>query len=88
MHALYFQVSRPDVLTNNFTSEFAQAFFMRGKCYMYMGDHKRALYDFSAAILNETKNANKQPAQIGKSEGLSSYYSKCWKVSLTNVIFE
>ena len=36
-------------------ADFAQAYFMRGKCYMLMTDYKRALYDFSAAILNQTR---------------------------------
>ena len=40
--------------------EFAMAYFKRGKCYMMMHDYKRALYDFSAAILNETRNYAKQ----------------------------
>lgn len=37
------------------------AYYKRGKCYMMMHDYKRALYDFSAAILNETRYFNKQP---------------------------
>ena len=41
------------------TIEFAMAYFKRGKCYMMMHDYKRALYDFSAAILNETRELNK-----------------------------
>ena len=40
--------------------EFAMAYFKRGKCYMMMHDYKRALYDFSAAILNETRFQSKQ----------------------------
>ena len=39
--------------------DFAMAYFKRGKCYMMMHDYKRALYDFSAAILNETRSYNK-----------------------------
>ena len=35
---------------------------MRGRCYMLMTDYKRALYDFSAAILNQTRHEAKQPA--------------------------
>ena len=34
---------------------------MRGRCYMHMIDYKRALYDFSAAILNQTRHEGKQP---------------------------
>ena len=41
--------------------DFAMAYYKRGKCYMMMHDYKRALYDFSAAILNETRSFNKQP---------------------------
>ena len=40
--------------------EFSMAYYKRGKCYMMMHDYKRALYDFSAAILNETRYSNKQ----------------------------
>ena len=40
-------------------AEFAQAYFMRGKCYMHMTDYKRALYDFSAAISNLSKHEAK-----------------------------
>jgi len=40
-------------------SEFAMAYYKRGKCYMMMHDYKRALYDFSAAILNETRYLGK-----------------------------
>ena len=40
-------------------AEFAQAYFMRGKCYMHMTDYKRALYDFSAAISNLLKHEAK-----------------------------
>ena len=39
--------------------DFAMAYYKRGKCYMMMHDYKRALYDFSAAILNETRSYNK-----------------------------
>ena len=56
-------------------AEFAQAYFQRGKCYMQMTDYKRALYDFSAAILNQTRHENKQPPAV-KSDGIASYYSK------------
>ena len=55
--------------------EFALAYFMRGKCYYYMGDFKRAIYDFAAAIQNETSAAKRQPS-LGKTEGLSSFFSK------------
>ena len=55
--------------------QFAMAYFKRGKCYMMMHDYKRALYDFSAAILNETRAFNKQPILPGRSEGgLASFY--------------
>ena len=43
---------------------------------MLMGDHKRALYDFSAAILNETKHANKQVSVQGKKAEIAEFYSK------------
>jgi hypothetical protein len=33
-------------------ADFAMAYFKRGQCYMMMNDFKRALYDFSGAILN------------------------------------
>ena len=49
---------------------------MRGRCYMHMTDYKRALYDFSAAILNQTRHEGKQPSQIKSEGGLASYYSK------------
>lgn len=52
-----------------FSIEFAMAYYKRGKCYMLMHDYKRALYDFSAAILNETRYFNKQPYNIIKPEG-------------------
>ena len=55
-------------------AEFAQAYYMRGKCYMHMTDYKRALYDFSSAILNQ-KHESKQPPGV-RCEGLASYYSK------------
>ena len=55
-------------------AEFAQAYYMRGKCYMHMTDYKRALYDFSSAILNQ-KHENKQPPGV-RCEGLASYFSK------------
>jgi len=55
-------------------AEFAQAYFMRGRCYMHMTDYKRALYDFSAAILNQTRHEGKQPTQIKSEGGLASYY--------------
>lgn len=42
-------------------SNFALAFYKRGKCYMMMHDYKRALYDFSAAFFNQDKNEHKQP---------------------------
>ena len=62
---------KPIILVENFLSgrkeltgvitwaEFALAYFKRGKCYMMMHDYKRALYDFSAAILNETRSPSK-----------------------------
>ena len=40
---------------------------------MMLNDFKRALYDFSGAILNQSKYASKQPKEV-KSEGLSSFY--------------
>ena len=40
-----------------FVIDFAMAYYKRGKCYMMMHDYKRALYDFSAAILNETRKS-------------------------------
>ena len=43
---------------------------------MHMTDYKRALYDFSAAILNQTRHEGKQPSQIKSEGGLASYYSK------------
>ena len=33
--------------------DYAAAFSMRGRCYMYLTEFKRALYDFSAAIRAE-----------------------------------
>lgn len=39
-------------------AEFAMAYFKRGYCYMMLNDYKRALYDFSAAILNASKSEN------------------------------
>ena len=38
-----------------------------------MNDFKRALYDFSGAILNQSKNSAKQP-KVDKAEGLSTFY--------------
>ena len=32
--------------------EFAMAYFKRGMCYLMLNDFKRALYDFSGAVLN------------------------------------
>lgn len=57
-------------------SEFAMAYYKRGKCYMMMHDYKRALYDFSAAILNETRYYNKQPYGQGVKQegGLAMFY--------------
>jgi len=49
--------------------EFSMAYYKRGKCYMMMHDYKRALYDFSAAILNETRYSNKQHYGQIKGEG-------------------
>ena len=40
---------------------------------MMMNDFKRALYDFSGAILNQSKNSQKQP-KVDKAEGLSTFY--------------
>ena len=40
-------------------SEFALAYYKRGKCYMMMHDYKRALYDFSAAFYNQEKNEHR-----------------------------
>lgn len=57
------------------TVEFAMAYFNRGRCYMMMHDYKRALYDFSAAILNETRYSNKQPLSQNKTENsLALFY--------------
>lgn len=53
------------------------AYYKRGKCYMMMHDYKRALYDFSAAILNETRYFNKQPygqGQVKQEGGLALFY--------------
>ena len=52
------------------------AYFKRGKCYMMMHDYKRALYDFSAAILNETRSYNKQQGftQIKQEGGNAQFY--------------
>lgn len=42
---------------------------------MMMHDYKRALYDFSAAILNETRYSNKQPLSQNKTENsLALFY--------------
>ena len=59
------------------SAEFAMAYYKRGLCYMMMNDYKRALYDFSAAILNETRYPHKQPSQSQvKGDGLAAFYSK------------
>ena len=39
--------------------DFAMAYFKRGQCYMMLNDFKRALYDFSGAILNQSKYFSK-----------------------------
>ena len=52
------------------------AYYKRGKCYMMMHDYKRALYDFSAAILNQTRSAHKQPTTI-KNEGGNALFYMC-----------
>ena len=56
--------------------QFALAYYKRGKCYMMMHDYKRGLYDFSAAILNETRAFHKQPILPGNKPegGLPLYY--------------
>ena len=60
------------------TIDFAMAYYKRGKCYMMMHDYKRALYDFSAAILNETRSPNKQPYSLGvKQEGGNALFYMC-----------
>ena len=42
---------------------------------MLLFDYKRALYDFSGAILNQTKFPNKQPVLPGKDkETLANFY--------------
>ena len=54
------------------------AYYKRGKCYMMMHDYKRALYDFSAAILNETRSYQKQPYNQGvKQEGGNARFYMC-----------
>lgn len=51
------------------------AYYRRGYCYMMLNDFKRALYDFSGAILNQTKFPQKQPKEQGiKQEGLATFY--------------
>ena len=47
--------------------DYAQAFMMRGRCYMHMQEYKRALYDFSAAIRAEAKTSN-------RNSDLAEYY--------------
>lgn len=57
--------------------EFAMAYYKRGRCYMMMLDYEKALYDFSAAILNETRSYNKQPygqSGVKYEGGLARYY--------------
>jgi len=55
--------------------EFAMAYFQRGNCYMMMHDYKRALYDFSAAILSETRYTGKNSElDKVKSVGLPTFY--------------
>lgn len=54
-------------------AEFAMAYYKRGKCYLMMHDYKRALYDFSAAILNEQKGSSKYQVST-KEGGLAQYY--------------
>ena len=57
------------------------AYYKRGKCYMMMHDYKRALYDFSAAILNETRSPAKQPYGTGpnqvRGEGGNARFYMC-----------
>ena len=53
------------------------AYYKRGKCYMMMHDYKRALYDLSAAILNETRYLSKQPYNQIRSEGGLALFFMC-----------
>ena len=48
---------------------------MRGQCYAKMGDYKRALYDYSAAILNDDKHPKWNTLVPGVG-GAPTYYSK------------
>ena len=59
--------------------DFAMAYYKRGKCYMMMHDYKRALYDFSAAILNETRSASLQMSRFSsvKDEGGNARFYMC-----------
>jgi tetratricopeptide (TPR) repeat protein len=41
--------------------DYAAAFCMRGRCYMYFQEYKRALYDFSAAL---RADVNGSPSDI------------------------
>ena len=50
------------------------AYYQRGMCYMMMHDYKRALYDFSAAILSETRYTGKAEFDKVKSVGLPTFY--------------
>lgn len=58
--------------------DFAMAYYKRGKCYMMMHDYKRALYDFSAAILNETRSLSRTQninlAGVKNEGGLALFY--------------
>ena len=53
------------------------AYYKRGKCYMMMHDYKRALYDLSAAILNETRYLSRQPYSQIRSEGGLALFFMC-----------
>ena len=61
-----------------FVIDFAMAYYKRGKCYMMMHDYKRALYDFSAAILNDTRKSQTIFQQHGvKNEGGLALFYMC-----------
>ena len=55
----YYVSFDPTNLIFLYSIDFAMAYYKRGKCYMMMHDYKRALYDFSAAILNETRSQSR-----------------------------
>lgn len=43
---------------------------------MLLDDYKRALYDFSAAILNETRYNSSQKYQVKSPDSLAHYYTE------------